>query len=236
MCERAPQQYGQTTYDQGSFSTGAIWDGRFVYKVPDNMASEAAAPLMCGGWTVWNALTGYNVKPTDHIGIVGIGGLGHLALQFANKLGCEVTAFSNTESKKAEALSLGAYHFVSTKGAKELKLARPIDHLFICANVHIDWNLFTPILAGRASVYPLQIPEDLNEPFSVPHMQFLMKSINIIYSTNGPHTAYERMLAFAALHDVKPIIETFPMTKDGIEKGMEMIQSGKVRYRGVLVV
>jgi len=235
MCERAPKQYGQTTFNQGSFSTGAVWDGRFVYKIPENMSSETAAPMMCGGWTVWNALTGYNLKPTDHVGIVGIGGLGHLAIQFANKLGCEVTAFSSTESKQQEALTLGAHHFIKTKDVEELKVPRPIDHLFICANSHIDWNLFTPILAGRATVYPLQIPEDMNEPFSVPHMPFLMKSINITYSTNGQHSAYERMLSFAALHDIKPMVETFSLTTEGIEKGMEMIQTGKVRYRGVLV-
>jgi hypothetical protein len=71
MCERSPKQYGQSDFDQGSFSTGGVWDSRFVYKIPDNMASEDAAPLLCGGWTIWNALIGYDLKPTDHVGIVG---------------------------------------------------------------------------------------------------------------------------------------------------------------------
>ena len=99
MCERLPKQYGQTDFDQGSFSTGGVWDSRFVCRIPDEMKSEDAAPLLCDGWTVWNALIGYDLKPTDHVAIVGIGGLGHFAIQFANKMGCEVTAFSANESK-----------------------------------------------------------------------------------------------------------------------------------------
>ena len=87
------------------------------------MSSLDAAPLLCGGWTVWNALTGYDLKPTDHIGVIGIGGLGHLALQFANKMGCQVTAFSGNASKEKDALELGAHHFVDTNIAEgeELK-------------------------------------------------------------------------------------------------------------------
>jgi D-arabinose 1-dehydrogenase-like Zn-dependent alcohol dehydrogenase len=186
-----------------------------VYKVPGSMPSENAAPVLCGGWTVWNALTGYDLKPTDHVGVVGIGGLGHFAIQLANMMGCEVTAFSGTESKKADAFTLG---------------------LLVCSNSHIPWELFHPILAGRATVFPLQIPEDMAAPLSVPHMPFLRSSINVIYSTNGRHDAYDKLLAFAALHDVKPIIEKFPMTREGIEESLKRLEEGKMRYRGVLVV
>jgi D-arabinose 1-dehydrogenase-like Zn-dependent alcohol dehydrogenase len=236
MCERAPKQFGVTDVDQGSFSTGAVWDSRFVYRIPDSMASEDAAPLLCGGWTVWNALVGYNLKPTDHVGIVGIGGLGHLAIQFANKMGCEVTAFSGTESKREEAISLGAHHFVATKDAKELQVVRPINQLLITTNAHIDWSIFHPILAGRATVFPLQIPEDMTAPLSVPHMPFLMKSISVIYSTNGRHDEYDKLLAFAVLHKIRPISEKFVMSTEGIKESIERLESGKMRYRGVLVV
>jgi D-arabinose 1-dehydrogenase-like Zn-dependent alcohol dehydrogenase len=202
------------------------------------MASENAAPLLCGGWTVWNALIGYDLKPTDHIGIVGIGGLGHLAIQFARAMGTEVTAFSATASKEHDSISLGAHHFVNTKVAagEELKVARPIDKLLVCSNAHIDWSLFVPVLAGKASVFPLQIPEDMAAPLSVPHMPFLMKSLNVIYSTNGRHDAYDKLLAFAALHDIKPTIEKFPMSTEGIEESIKRLEDGTMRYRGVLVV
>lgn len=238
LCEKALREYGRTDLDQGSFSTGAVWDARYVYRIPDSMDSADAAPLLCGGWTVWNALTGYDLKPTDHIGIVGIGGLGHLAIQLAAKMGCEVTAFSATSSKEKDSLALGAHHFVITK-VKEgevLKVARSIDKLIICTNTHIDWALFVPLLQGRASVFPLQIPEDMSAPLSVPHMPFLMKSLNVIYSTNGRHDAYDKLLAFAALHNVKPVVEKFPMSAMGIEESIKKLENGTMRYRGVLVV
>lgn len=236
MCTIASEQYGASHHDQGSFSTGAIWDSRFVFKIPDSITSADAAPLLCGGWTVWNALNGYDLKPTDHIGVIGIGGLGHLALQFANKMGCEVTAFSGTESKKTEALGLGAHHFVATKGAEKLAVSRPIDRPIITTNAHIAWDSYVSILAGRASVLPMQIPDNMAAPLIVPHMPFLMKSINVIYSTNGRHDQYDKMLAFAALHGVRPVTETFPMSVEGIEESIEKLRSGKMRYRGVLVV
>ncbi|TAQ87700.1 hypothetical protein B7494_g3980 [Chlorociboria aeruginascens] len=237
VCQNAPNQYGDSNLDQGSYSTGAVWDSRFVYRIPDSMASEDVAPILCGGWTVWNALVGYNLKPTDHVGVIGIGGLGHFAIQMANKMGCEVTAFSGTESKKADAISLGAHHFVATKIPKgeKLTLARPVNHLLICTNAHIDWDLFTPILAGRATVFPLQIPHDMSAPLMIPHMPFLMKSINVVYSTNGRHDSYDKLLAFSALHGIKPVSEKLPMTVEGIEQSFEKLLNGEMRYRGVLV-
>lgn len=237
MCTQSPKQYGQTDLDQGSFSTGGVWDSRFVYKIPDNMSSEDAAPFLCGGWTVWNALIGYDLKPTDHVGIVGIGGLGHFAIQLANKMGCEVTAFSGNEKKKTDALTLGAHHFISTKTpeGESFKVARPVNQLLVCTNEHIPWELFTPALAGRSTVFPLQIPSDMSSKLSVPHMPFLMKSINVVYSTNGRHDAYDKLLAFAALHGIKPVSEKFPLTESGIETALKKLEEGTMRYRGVLI-
>jgi D-arabinose 1-dehydrogenase-like Zn-dependent alcohol dehydrogenase len=192
---------------------------------------------MCGGWTVWCALQGFDLKATDHVGIVGVGGLGHLAIQFASKMGCEVTVFSRTESKKAEALALGANHFIATENAAEYKVARPINVLLITANSHIDWKLYVPAMSARGTIFPLQIPDDPDwfAPISFPHMPFLIKGLQVIYSTGGRLDAVDKMLAFAALHNVKPTIECFPLNKAGIEKGFEKLQSGKMRYRGVLV-
>ena len=96
---------------------------------------------MCAGITVFGPLILNNVKPTDCVGVVGIGGLGHLAIQMAAKMGCEVAAFSGTEAKREEALALGAKHFHATKGMTELKVARPIDHLFVTTSVHPDWSM-----------------------------------------------------------------------------------------------
>lgn len=150
-------------------------------------------------------------------------------------MGCEVTAFSSISSKKDDALALGAHHFITTSnpGTNGLEVARTVDILLAYSNTHIDWFLFVLILAGRAFVFPLQIPEDMSSTLSVPHMPFLMKSLNAIYSTNGRHDAYDKLLAFAVLHRVKPMIEKFRMSTEEIEESLKKLEEGKMRYRGV---
>jgi D-arabinose 1-dehydrogenase-like Zn-dependent alcohol dehydrogenase len=118
-----------------------VWKEEFLYPIPDGMSTEIAAPLMCAGMTVFTPLIRYAVKPTDRVGVVGIGALGHLAIQFASKMGSDVVAFSGTESKKEEALALGARSFVATKGQDELKLdGKLINHLLVTTSAFPDWK------------------------------------------------------------------------------------------------
>jgi D-arabinose 1-dehydrogenase-like Zn-dependent alcohol dehydrogenase len=117
-CTGGKKEYGVGNTDQGSFGSGAVWKEQYLFKLPDNLASDDAAPLMCAGITVWAPLARFGLKSTDVVGVVGIGGLGHLAIQFASKMGCEVVALSGTEEKREEAIKLGAHHFVATKGVK----------------------------------------------------------------------------------------------------------------------
>lgn len=100
---------------------------------------------MCGGATVWGALSQYGARPTDRIGVVGIGGLGHLAIQFAAAMGCEVVAFSSTESKKEEAMKFGATEFVATEGLTKLEGVKPIKHLLLCGSAQPDYNLWASL-------------------------------------------------------------------------------------------
>jgi D-arabinose 1-dehydrogenase-like Zn-dependent alcohol dehydrogenase len=100
---------------------------------------------MCGGVTVWGALSVYNVRPTDRVGVIGIGGLGHLAIQFAAKMGCEVVAFSSTESKREEAMKFGAKEFHVTKGVTEFKNVKKINHLLITTSQQPDFSLYAPV-------------------------------------------------------------------------------------------
>jgi D-arabinose 1-dehydrogenase-like Zn-dependent alcohol dehydrogenase len=99
---------------------------------------------MCGGATVWGPLSTHNIRSSDRIGIVGIGGLGHLAIQFASKMGCEVIAFSGTESKKEEALKLGATEFHATKGLKDLSHVKKVNHLLITTSQEPEFDLYSP--------------------------------------------------------------------------------------------
>jgi D-arabinose 1-dehydrogenase-like Zn-dependent alcohol dehydrogenase len=118
--------------EEGSLASHTVWREAFVFSLPDSMTDEEAAPLMCGGATVFNALSMYDVKPTERVGIIGIGGLGHLAIQFAAKMGCEVTVFSGTNNKKDEAITLGASNFVATKGVERLDIGgHKLDRLLV---------------------------------------------------------------------------------------------------------
>jgi D-arabinose 1-dehydrogenase-like Zn-dependent alcohol dehydrogenase len=133
--------YGAHNLDQGSFGSHAIWDASFLFKVPESMAPEDAAPLMCGGATVYNIIASYNIRPTDRVGVVGIGGLGHLAIQFLAKMGASVIVFSSTESKRDEAMRLGATEFYATNGIESFNMGAKLDHLLITTAALPEWNL-----------------------------------------------------------------------------------------------
>lgn len=132
--------YGEADLDMGAFASHAIWKATFLFHLPETLSSAEAAPLMCAGSTVFNPLETY-VRPTDRVGVVGIGGLGHLAIQFASKMGCEVVVFSGTEKKKEEAKKLGATEFYATRGATRLNIGRRVNHLIITTSSLPDWNL-----------------------------------------------------------------------------------------------
>lgn len=224
--------YGAYDLDQGSFASHAIWNENFLFKIPDSIENKYAAPLMCGGATVWNVLSMYNVRSTDRVGVIGVGGLGHLAIQFAAKMGCEVVVFSGTDSKKDEAMKLGASEFYATKGAKELKVEKPIDHLLVTTSFNPDWNLYMSVMAPGGTIYPLTVD---NIDFKIPQMGLLMHALRVQGSLVAPRAIHQEMLAFAGQHGIKPMIEEFPMDVEGIEKAFKHLEDGNMRYRGVLV-
>jgi D-arabinose 1-dehydrogenase-like Zn-dependent alcohol dehydrogenase len=187
---------------------------------------------MCGGATVFNALASFRAKPTDRIGVIGIGGLGHLAIQFAAKMGCEVVVFSSTEGKREEAMRLGASEFFATKGVKELKIGAGIDHLLVTTSQQPDWKLFLPVMAPDGTIYPLSVSAD---DLKFPYGPINAIQLRIQGSLVAPRQVHTEMLAFAARQGIRPIVEEFPMTVGGIEECMKRLEDGKMRYRGVLV-
>ena len=223
--------YGYGDLDLGSMATHTIWQEAYVYKIPSSIPNEYAAPLQCGGATVYNALMGYETRPTERVGIIGVGGLGHLAIQYAAKMGCEVVVFSGTDSKKDEAKALGANEFYATKGAKELK-TKPIDRLLVTTSSLPDWNLYIPVLAPEAKIFPLTIAHG---DFVFPYMPLLVQGFTVQGTITPPRAVHNQMLAFSAQHNIKPIIEKFPMTEEGIKQAFDHLKGGGMRYRGVLV-
>lgn len=225
------EMYGMANFDQGSFASHAVWREAFLFKIPDSLSDAEAAPLMCGGATVFNALYTYGIKPTDRVGVMGVGGLGHLAIQFAARMGCDVVVFSGSDSKEEEAKKLGAKEFIAMKGKSELSLDRKIDALLVTTSVSPDWKVILPVMAPNSIIFPLTVAEG---DFSIPHMGMVAQGITVQGSVVAARAVHKKMLSFAALHEIKPTIMEFPLNENGIEDAMQTLRDGKMRYRGVL--
>ncbi|KAG9315196.1 NADP-dependent alcohol dehydrogenase [Chiua virens] len=224
--------YPECDRDQGAFASHAIWKAAFLFHIPDAISSVDAAPLMCAGSTVFNAIEMYGLRSTERVGILGIGGLGHLAIQFAAKMGCEVVVFSRTPSKEAEAKALGATEFYVTEGENALKSVKPVDHLYVTTSEMPDWEKFNPVLAACAVIYPMTVSHD---NLIVPYLPSLLKGLRIQWTMVSSRALHKKMLHFAAQHHVKPIVQEFPFTVEGIEEAMKKLADGEIRYRAVLV-
>jgi alcohol/geraniol dehydrogenase (NADP+) len=199
--------------------------------LPDALDPAKAGPLMCGGITVFAPFLQHNLPSTARVGVIGIGGLGHMALQFANKWGCEVHAFTTSDNKEQEARRLGAHHVHNTKREGELqKIAGSLDLIISTINVPIDVPGLLGALRPRGV---LHVVGAILEPMPVPAFGLIMGTKSISGSPTGSPTAIDRMLEFSARHSVAPITETFPMSK--VNDALEHLRAGKARYRIVLV-
>lgn len=128
-------------------------------------------------------------------------------------------------------MKLGAKEFYPTKGIQELKV-KPIDHLLVTTSMQPDWSLYLPIMAPSGTVYPLSVsPDDLK----MPYMPILSAGLKIQGSLVAAREIHREMLEFAAVHDIRPVIEKFPMDVDGVEQAFKKLEEGGMRYRGVLV-
>lgn len=214
----------------GGFADRVRANWEWAIKLPDKLDPASAGPLFCGGITVFAPIVDFNVLPTDRVGVIGIGGLGHLALQFLNKWGCEVTAFTSSDSKAEEARQLGAHHVVGTrdKGSLE-KLAGTFDFILVTANVSLDWDLFISALApdGR-----LHFVGAVLEPVPVSAFSLIGGRKSISGSPLGSPATVAKMLEFCARHEIAPVTETFAMRD--VNAALDHLRAGKARHRIVL--
>ncbi|KAI1818002.1 GroES-like protein [Poronia punctata] len=225
------QMFGYADLDQGSFGSHAVWREVALFKLPEGLSDEAAAPLQCAGATVFSALFDYGTKSTETVGIMGVGGLGHLAIQFAAKMGCRVVVLSGSESKKEEAMRLGAHEFIATKGKDKLEVSRPLDRLLVTTSFQPDWELILPLMAPKSFVFPLSVS---SAKFEFPYMPMLANGITVQGTICASRLTHERMLEFAALNHIEPVVETFDMTEAGILDAMTRLDEGKIHFRAVL--
>lgn len=214
----------------GGFADKVRAQWPWVRPLPDGLDLATAGPLLCGGVTVFNPFLVYNLSPTARVGIIGIGGLGHMALQFANKWGCEVHAFTTSDSKTDEARKLGAHFVHNTKNGDALKkLAGSLDLIVSTINVAQDIPGLLNTLAPHGR---LHVVGAVLEPLQVPALSLIFGQKSVSGSPTGSPTALDAMLSFSARHGVAPVTETFPMSK--VNDAFEHLRAGKARYRLVL--
>ena len=214
----------------GGFADKVRAQATSVVALPEGLDSEQAGPLFCGGITVYNPMVQFDVKPTARVGVVGIGGLGHLALQFLNAWGCEVTAFTSSEAKRQEALELGAHHTLDSRDSEALKAAAgSFDLILSTVNVSLDWNGYVNTLKPRGR---LHLVGAVLEPVAVSVFALMGGQRSISSSPVGSPAVIAQMLDFAERHDIAPKVEVFDMAD--VNKAIEHLESGSPRYRVVL--
>ena len=215
----------------GAFADRVRAQWAWVRPLPEALDTAKAGPLLCGGITVFAPFLTQDVPSTARVGIIGIGGLGHMALQFANKWGCEVHAFTTSDSKQAEAQKLGAHYVHNAKQPDALKkLSRTFDFIISTINAPLDIAAYLETLTPKGRFHDVGA---VLKPLEVPAFSLIAGQKAVSGSPTGSITALDSMLAFSARHSVAPVVEFFPMSK--VNDALEHLRSGKARYRIVLI-
>jgi len=227
LCEQSqPTCVGRN----GGYAGAIRVNARFAIPVPEALDSENVAPLLCGGITVYSPLRNFLARPSSRVGVIGIGGLGHMGLQFARAFGCEVTAFSTSVNKEAEARSLGAHHFVNTRDNGAIKkVAGSFDLILSTVSADQDFQSFVTALRPKGTLVILGVGPS---PIQVTGFSLISGQKAIAGSPTGSPRDLHEMLDVAARHNIKAITESFPM-KDA-NKAIAKVKKNQVRYRAVL--
>ncbi|MDF0605814.1 NAD(P)-dependent alcohol dehydrogenase [Neisseriaceae bacterium TC5R-5] len=214
----------------GGFADKLRCHWAWAIPLPEQLDISSAGPLFCGGITVFNPLLQHKILPTQRVGVVGIGGLGHLALRFMRAWGCEVTAFTSSSSKHAEAMALGAHRVVASNDSAALRsLAGQLDFVLVTANVALDWNAFIQTLAPKGR---LHFVGAIPKPLGLAVFPLLLQQASVSGSPTGSPASIGEMLAFCARHQIAPQVEHFALSE--VNAALDHLRAGKARYRLIL--
>ncbi|CEG80613.1 hypothetical protein RMATCC62417_14918 [Rhizopus microsporus] len=210
------------------------WRGhqRFVFKVPDNMTNEVAATFFCAGVTTYSPLKRYGVTKGSKVGVIGLGGLGHYAIQWAKAMGAHVVTISRSDKKLQDATALGSHEYINASNPDELKAHTGTFTHIICTaySKEFDWPTYFRLMDTNSYFIMVALPEaPLN---GIPAMLLAARQISLVGSMIGSPSMIEEMLQFAAEHDVKPWISKYPMKQ--CNEAVQAFRDGKPRYRIVL--
>lgn len=214
----------------GGFADRVRAHCNWVIPIPEKLDLKYVGPLFCGGVTVFNPILRCGVKPTDRVGVLGIGGLGHMALKFLSNWGCHVTAFSSTFEKSQQAMGFGACDVVNSHDEKAIESkANTLDFLLVTVNVPLNWQLYLKTLKPKGR---LHFVGAVLEPLKIGAFDLITSDRSVSGSPVGSILTIKNMLEFSERHAIFPQIEVFPMSK--VNDAFEHLKSGKARYRIVL--
>jgi uncharacterized zinc-type alcohol dehydrogenase-like protein len=214
----------------GGFADRVRAQAAWAVPLPAGLDPAAAGPLFCGGVTVFNPIVQFDVRPTHRVGVIGIGGLGHLALQFLNKWGCEVTAFSSSAGKADEVKKLGAHRVVNSRDDDAMKKeAGRFDFILNTVNVKLNWQAYIDALAPRGRLHTVGA---VAEPIALAAFPLIVGQKSLSGSPLGSPATTATMLEFCVRHGIAPVTERFPLSK--VNDALAHLRAGKARYRIVL--
>jgi uncharacterized zinc-type alcohol dehydrogenase-like protein len=236
FCLKGPAfTYNSTEMDRktptyGGYSSQVVVSEHFVLKVPAKLDPAAAAPLLCAGITTYSPLRRFNCKKGDRVGVVGLGGLGHMAVKLAAAMGGDVTMFSTSRDKEVDAARLGAKHFAYTKDETTFKkLAGSLDLIVDTISAPHDYNAYLGLLRARGVMAIVGVPP---KPAEVAAFSLIAGNKSLVGSSIGGIRETQEMLEFCAAHDIVSDIELIGAAK--INEAYERLPRGDVRYRFVI--
>ncbi|MFB5265668.1 NAD(P)-dependent alcohol dehydrogenase [Paenibacillus enshidis] len=219
---------GNLTY--GGYSQNIVVKEHFVVRIPDSLDLAAASPLLCAGITTYSPLKHWDAGPGKKVAVLGMGGLGHIAVQFAHAIGAEVTVLSTSTNKKDEALSFGADHFYTTSDPATFKeLAGHFDIIINTVSANIDVDAYLSLLEVDGSLVTVGLPSK-PEQYNIFSLYAGRRSITA--SNVGGMRETQEMLDFAAEHGIAPKIEI--IRADQVDEAYERVLNNDVRYRYVI--
>jgi len=219
-----------TIANKGGFAEKLRANWQWVIPLPEKLDPATAGPLLCGGITVFKPLLMHNITATSRVGVIGIGGLGHIAIKILHAMGAEVTAFSSSPAKKQSILDMGADHVVNSRDPEALKqLAGQFDLILSTVAVDLDWQPYFAALAPRGNFHTVGA---VMKPFEVSAFSLILGDRAVTGSSTGSPGQLRSLLRLASRTDIAPKVEFFPMSK--INEALDHVRAGKANYRVVL--
>ena len=215
---------------QGGYSDKIVVDENYVLRIPDNLPLNASAPLLCAGITLYSPLKHWMAGPGTRVGIIGLGGLGHMGVKLAHAMGAEVTVLSQSLKKQADGARLGADHFYATSDPDTFtKLQGQFDLIINTVPAATEWNQFVGLLGTDGSLVMVGVPDDAVPVGGFP---LITKRRSVAGSMIGGIAETQEMLDFCGAHNIMSDIEVISMQQ--VNEAFERVIRGDVRYRFVI--